>query len=292
VTVGIDLGYIKTILSHAAAVHGVVVSTEPIDLARIALGRLGLVGKGDERDRRPTQDELDRIVSALEANIRQQIPVGRIIRFAVATAMRQDEIARVEWRDFDASGRMLLIRNRKDPRKKKGNDQRIPLLDVSGYDACKIIEEQGRFSNIREGRIFPYNGRSVGAAFRRQCRDLKIVDLHFHDLRHEGTSRLFEAGFSIEQVALVTGHKDWKMLRRYTHLKLKPYICSEKRTSLETDVNDTRPTAQQARVNRVAVPRNAEAPTTNSTRQRFATALLSTTISNEFGIAPLIPSPS
>jgi len=218
-TVGIDLGYIKTILSHAATVHGVVVSTEPIDLARIALGRLGLVGKGDERDRRPTQDELDRIVSALEVNIRQRIPVGRIIRFAVATAMRQDEIARVEWRDFDAGGRMLLIRNRKDPRRKKGNDQRIPLLDVSGYDACRIIEEQGRFSNAREGRIFPYNGRSVGTAFRRQCRDLKIDDLHFHDLRHEGTSRLFEAGFSIEQVALVTGHKDWKMLRRYTHLK-------------------------------------------------------------------------
>jgi integrase len=195
------------------------VSTEPIDLARIALGRLGLVGKGDERDRRPTQDELDRIILALEANVRQQIPVGRIIRFAVATAMRQDEIARIEWRDFDASSRMLLIRNRKDPRKKKGNDQRIPLLDVSGYDACKIIEEQGRFSNIREGRIFPYNGRSVGTAFRRECGKLKIKDLHFHDLRHEGTSRLFEAGFSIEQVALVTGHKDWKMLRRYTHLK-------------------------------------------------------------------------
>jgi len=55
VTVGIDLGYIKTILSHAAAVHGVVLSTEPIDLARIALGRLGPVGKGDERNRRPTR---------------------------------------------------------------------------------------------------------------------------------------------------------------------------------------------------------------------------------------------
>ncbi|MER9402208.1 hypothetical protein NKI46_29395 [Mesorhizobium sp. M0615] len=38
-------------------------------------------------------------------------------------------------------------------------------------------------------------------------------------MRHEGTSRLFEAGFSIEQVAMVTGHKDWKMLRRYTHLR-------------------------------------------------------------------------
>lgn len=219
VTVGIDLGYIKTILSHAAAVHGVIVSTEPIDLARIALGRLGLVGKGNERDRRPTQAELDRLIAAFEGNERQQIPMGRIIRFAVATAMRQEEISRIEWRDFDPNGRMLLIRDRKDPRKKKGNDHRIPLLDVSGYDGCKIIEEQGRFSNNRDGRILPYNARSVGTAFRRQCRKLKIDDLHFHDLRHEGTSRLFEAGFSIAQVALVTGHKDWKMLRRYTHLK-------------------------------------------------------------------------
>ncbi|WP_316184728.1 MULTISPECIES: hypothetical protein [unclassified Bradyrhizobium] len=54
------------------------------------------------------------------------MPVGRVIRFAIATAMRQDEIARVEWRDFDADNRMLLIRNRKDPRRKNGNDQRIP----------------------------------------------------------------------------------------------------------------------------------------------------------------------
>ena len=56
-------------------------------------------------------------------------------------------------------------------------------------------------------------------SLRCQCRELKIEDLHFHDLRHEGTIRLFEAGFSIEQVSLVTGHKDWKMLRHYTDLK-------------------------------------------------------------------------
>lgn len=219
VTVGMDFGYIRTVLSHAAAVHGLTISTESLDLARLALKRLGLIGKGSERDRRPTQNELDRITAALDENPRQIIPVARIVRFAVATAMRQEEICRVEWRDFDPAARMLLIRDRKDPRKKSGNDQRIPLLNVSGYDAIKIIEEQARFSNIREGRIFPYNGRSVGTAFRRHCKDLKIEDLHFHDLRHEGTSRLFEVGFTIEQVALVTGHKDWKMLRRYTHLK-------------------------------------------------------------------------
>jgi integrase len=229
VTLGIDLGYIKTILSHAAAVHGVILSIEPIALARIALARLGLVGKGNERERRPTQDELDRLIAAFDANRLQQIPVGRIIRFAIATAMRQDEICRIEWPDFDPHKKMLLIRDRKDPRRKSGNNQRIPLLNATGYDACAIIEEQRSCAGNSSGRIFPYNGRSVGAAFRRQCRDLKIEDLHFHDLRHEGTSRLFEAGFSIEQVSLVTGHKDWKMLRRYTHLR--PEALHDVRTS-------------------------------------------------------------
>ncbi|HRO14585.1 MAG TPA: site-specific integrase [Paracoccus sp. (in: a-proteobacteria)] len=219
VTLSIDLGYIKTILCHAAAVHGISVSTEGVDLARIALGRLGLVGKSNERDRRPTEAEIGAIISHLEANPRQTIPVGRIIRFAIATAMRQDEICRATWADYNTRTKMLLIRDRKDPRRKAGNDQRIPLLNVSGYEPCGLIDEQRQLLGGRGERIFPYNGRSIGTAFRRACRDLKIRDLHFHDLRHEGTSRLFEAGFTIEQVALVTGHKDWKMLRRYTHIR-------------------------------------------------------------------------
>jgi len=219
VTLGIDLGYIKSIFSHAAAVHGIQLSMEPIILARIALAHLGLVGKGNERDRRPTPEELDRLIAAVEATPRQLIPLARIIRFAVATAMRQDEITRILWEDFDPIQKILVVRDRKDPRRKAGNHQRIPLLDVSGYDACAIIEEQRAVNGAATGRIFPYNGKSEGTAFRRQCRGLRIHDLHFHDLRHEGASRLFEAGFTIEQVALVTGHRDWKMLRHYTHLK-------------------------------------------------------------------------
>ncbi|MBZ0259603.1 MAG: tyrosine-type recombinase/integrase [Hyphomicrobiales bacterium] len=54
----------------------------------------------------------------------------------------------------------------------------------------------------------PDHHRSAGTAFQRACKELKIDDLHFHELRREGTSRLFEAGLKIEQVALATGHKD------------------------------------------------------------------------------------
>jgi integrase len=219
VTLSMDIGAIRLVVSHAAAVHGLPVAVEPIDLARIALKRLGLVGKSNERDRRPTDDELEKLIAHFDDNERQLIPMGRIIKFAIATAMRQEEICRVVWEDLNARTKMLTIRDRKDPRQKKGNDQRIPLLAVSGYDALALIEEQRVIRANEDDRIFSYNHKSISAAFTRACQDLKIIDLHFHDLRHEGTSRLFEAGFKIEQVSLVTGHKDWKMLRRYTHLK-------------------------------------------------------------------------
>jgi hypothetical protein len=172
-----DFGYIKTILSHAAALHGVTVAIEPIDLARAALCRLGLVGKGDERDRRPTQDKLNRLVASFDANPRQQIPMGRIIEFAVATAMRQAETCRIEYSDFDADERMLLIRDRKVPRRKNGNHQRIPLLSATGYDACALIDKQCAFLGKRKGRIFPYNSRSVGTAFRRGEMSASVDDL-------------------------------------------------------------------------------------------------------------------
>ncbi len=179
---------------------------------------MGLVGKGNERDRRPTIDEIEALIRYFRGNNFQTIPVDTIIRFAIATAMRLGEICNATWEDLDDRNNTLLLRDRKDPRHKKGNHMRIPLLKVSGYDARAILEEQ-RFATEAKGRIFPYNGKSAGTAFRRACQELEIEDLHFHDLRHEGTSRLFEAGFTIEQVAMVTGHKDWKMLRRYTHLR-------------------------------------------------------------------------
>ena len=53
----------------------------------------------------------------------------------------------------------------------------------------------------------------------RACQKLGIQNLHFHDLRHEGTSRLFASGNAVPEVALCTGRKDWKMLARYTRLQ-------------------------------------------------------------------------
>ena len=127
------------IITHAAAVHGLDISSAPIDLARIALKQLGLIGEGTRRDRMPTKEELNRLFRCFDDNERLTLPMTRIVQFAVAIAMRLDQICRVQWRDLDVERRMLLIRDRKDPRNKTGKGQRIPLFDATGYDACPAL---------------------------------------------------------------------------------------------------------------------------------------------------------
>ncbi|MGX9432113.1 tyrosine-type recombinase/integrase, partial [Bradyrhizobium sp. LeoA1S1] len=102
-------------------------------------------------------------VGALTAYAQQYLPLGRIVRFAVATAMRQAEISRIEWSDVDMSKRTVTIRDRKDPRRKDGNDQVVPLLNSTGYDAWQIMLEQ-RILTRGLGRVF-----SLPLEVRRSC---------------------------------------------------------------------------------------------------------------------------
>ena len=213
-----DLSFIGTVFEHASAIYGHKVPMEDLRLGRGALVRLGLVGKSVERDRRPTADELNRLLAFFRFRPRLTIPMERIVKFAVATAMRQEEITRILYDDFNRDERTVLIRQRKHPRDKASNNQVVPLVADAGFDPIALIDDQMQWVSPK-GAIFPYCARSIGAAFRRACIELQIDDLHFHDLRHEGISRLFEADWNIPEVAAVSGHRDWKMLQRYTHLR-------------------------------------------------------------------------
>jgi integrase len=217
VTIGIDLSYLGTILRTARALWGIETNTEAITDARVALRRLGLVERARERDRRRSEDELEALFAFWRRRPPREVPMPDIVMVAIVTAMRCEEITRVAWQDCDLERRLLTIRDRKHPREKRGNDSTIPLLSACemGFDAANIIARQPR----RAGRIFPAKAATVSTAFTRACSECGIEDLNFHDLRHEATSRLFEAGYRIEQVALVTGHKDWRQLRRYVQLR-------------------------------------------------------------------------
>ena len=91
----------------------------------------------------------------------------------------------------------------------------LGLSDGKMAEALGVVQRQPRTSD----RIFPASTDAIGAAFTRACKVLGIEDLHFHDLRHEGISRLFELGWSIPHVATVSGHRSWQSLKRYTHIR-------------------------------------------------------------------------
>lgn len=185
------------------------------EILAVAKGRLEvleLVGSSKMRTRRPTLDELELLFNY---KFPTDIPMNDIIRFAVVSAMRQSEIMRIQYSTLNKTEKSVLVTDRKHPTKKKGNDQVVPLLPA----ALEIINRQVQ----KEGdeRIFPFAAGTVGTYFTMACKQLGIIDLHFHDLRHEAASRLFEMGYQIHEVALFTGHTNWKNLQRYTHLKAK-----------------------------------------------------------------------
>jgi len=209
-TCNMEVSKLGTAMRYAGvSLH--LVLPDVVAAARPLLTHLGLIGGGGKRERRPTEDELQRIVEHL-ATQRGEL-FADVVRFAVATAMRRSEIARLTWADIDHGKRLALVRDRKDPRRKSGNDQWVPLL----ADAWAVLGRQAKVEG--EPRVFPIGESTVSKYFTAACQALSIPDLHFHDLRHEGTSRLFEEGYEIQQVALVTGHRDWRHLRRYTQLK-------------------------------------------------------------------------
>jgi len=213
-----DVGYLGEVLRLARTYWNLPYKADPVADARVILrmahnGQPPLIGRPVERDRRPTAAELDKLRVYWQGNDRQTIPMPDIMDFAIASAWRLGEICRVRWADLNEQDRTIIIHDRKDPRNKYGNDQVVPLLG----DAWTILKRQPE----TDDRVFPFNERSVSTAFARACKKLGINNLKFHDLRHEGTSRLFEAGYQIPEVSLCTGHKSWAMLRRYTQIKAK-----------------------------------------------------------------------
>ncbi|WP_146344916.1 tyrosine-type recombinase/integrase [Phaeobacter marinintestinus] len=220
-TIGMDLTHIQTVLTHGGPLAGVDTSAAiaAVKQARTILSAADAIRPSAERHRRPTDAELITLRDAW-AGPRRAVPLWNLTQFAICTAMRLGEICRIRWHDLDADARTVVIRDRKHPRAKAGNNQTVPLLRGPVVIAGETIDPMHLIASMpREAdQIFPFDPGSVSTLFTRSVKKAGIDDLRFHDLRHDGVSRLFEAGYQIEQVALVSGHRDWNMLRRYTQL--------------------------------------------------------------------------
>ena len=156
------------------------------------------------RERRVSQEELSAIKSHLTPTM------AAIVTIAVETAMRRSEILRLQRED-------LLPKDRLHVRASKNGRSRIIPTSSAAVNALETL-----LSAAAPKRD------SVSQAFARACVKSSITGLHFHDLRHEAVSRMFERGLTVPEVAAISGHLDFRMLARYTHdisVEKKPMRC-------------------------------------------------------------------
>jgi integrase len=170
-----EVSKLGTVMRYAGVVMKIAFP-DAVGQARPLLNHLGMIGGGGKRERRPTRDEVTRLITQLRDG--RGAIYADAVSFAVATTARRGEIVKLLWPDLDEEKKLIQICDRKDPRQKKGNDQWIPLLG----DAWDIVQHQSRGNN----RIFPVHEQTLSKYFKEACDALGIPDLHFHDLRHEG----------------------------------------------------------------------------------------------------------
>ncbi|MDH1499313.1 tyrosine-type recombinase/integrase [Comamonas terrigena] len=209
-TISMDLTKLSTVIRYAGPYLKVQIPNVVVE-ARPLLNHLKLLSPGGVRERRPQDGELADVLSWLAEN-RGKV-YADAVECAAESTLRRGEICTIRFEDLDEKKRLVLVRNRKDPRKKLGNDMWVPLMGK----AWGIVQAQSRDDPF--GRIFPVHPQTLSKYFRNACAALGIDNLRLHDMRHEGTSRLFEAGYQIPEVALVTGHKKWENLKKYTNLR-------------------------------------------------------------------------
>jgi integrase len=154
------------------------------------------------RDRRLVGGEEDRLKACCPPWL---LP---IVTVAIETAMRRNELLMMRWEDVNLQARTVHLRDTKN-----GEARTVPLSTV----ALQVLRELPR--NIQGGPVFTVGDSYLSHTFLECCRKAGIDGLRFHDLRHEATSRLFEKGLSMMEVATITGHKTLQMLKRYTHLR-------------------------------------------------------------------------
>jgi integrase len=213
-TVMHHLATLSAAINAAEVSFGIKADATPVKLAIKRLKQLRVAAPSLKRDNRVTDADLAEILPAFESEL-AFIPMAKIVRLAIALPRRREELLSMRWDNLRPDGTIKLV-DTKDPRKYR--EEIVPVPPA----AATIIAELPKLGDV----ILPYKPESVSARWQRAVRRVGKPHLRYHDLRHEGISRLFEQGLTIEEVALISGHTSWATLRRYTHLR--PQSVTEK----------------------------------------------------------------
>lgn len=193
-----DLIIIRHCLKIATYEWGLMLADNPVEFIQ-------LPASPKPRNRRLVNDEFARLELAARHTLNPHI--WPVVVFALETAMRRGEILALTWDHICVEERLAFL-----PITKNGSSRDVPLT----HRAVDILKTQ---LEAQTPRPFPVSDNAFRLAWNRLRKRGALQDLRFHDLRHEAISRFFERGLNIAEVAIISGHKDPRMLFRYTHLR-------------------------------------------------------------------------
>ena len=146
----------------------------------------------------------------LEGCSQSQNPyLKHLVVVAIETAMRRGELLKLEWKHINLKDRTAYL-----PTTKNGSPRTVPL-------STRAIQELKTMPIDITGRVFPLSQTALRGLWCRTMKRTGLKNLRLHDLRHEATTRFFELGLNVMEVSTITGHKDLRMLKRYTHIRAK-----------------------------------------------------------------------
>jgi integrase len=195
-TVNMELSQLGTVLRHAASFLKLTLP-DVVGQARPALWYMQLISGGKKRVRRPTEDELRRVLPSLKTTYGPA--VADAVELSSIVGLRRSELTRIAWPDVDEKRRMVLVRARKHPRQVEARDEWVPLLGR----AFDLVMRQPR----DDVRIFPLSNEKLTDAVTETTKRLGIPDLHLHDMRRNATSSLREMGFDQHERKAIVGHR-------------------------------------------------------------------------------------
>lgn len=169
----------------------------------------------NERSRRLVGDEEQRLLA--ECATGKTPCLKTLLIIAIETGMRRGELLGLRWRDISHNRRVVTLHMTKN-----GERREVPLSQRA-YDALSTWRRSDDLND--EERVFPLSAGGLEQIWSRLLLRAKITDLRFHDLRHEAVSRLFERGLNVMEVSSISGHRELRMLRRYSHLRAEDLVA-------------------------------------------------------------------
>jgi len=231
-TIRKELQLLGDVCAIAGAMWDIQAQQDAVGRAKKIIRKLRLLPPGNERERRLQEGEEEKLMAV---PVRKANRIKYAVRFLLATGMRRGELLRACRSHVDWKRCTLTIPESKTDWKTGEKGRVIPLfpdaMAVLRELPTRIVVDPKTGDKNVEDRLFAINPRGLTRAFERLCEDAGIEGLRLHDLRHEATSRLFERGLSIQEVASITGHHDWRSLKRYTHIKPAHLLAQASRQS-------------------------------------------------------------